>query len=106
MIDIGSVLIKFDDTYDELSQKVHTYSIRFITADGRLRTMNARKNVKSPKQQLRAPLQRRGKGKFNLKRHGTMQVQDVELGQIRAIKVATICAFKDFNSNIWHNVRH
>lgn len=105
-IDIGTVLNKFDDTYDELDFKVKAYGIRFITADGRVRTMRARKNVKSPQQQLRAPLQERGKQMFNLKLHGTMLVHDLDIDEPRTVKVATIFGFKDFQSTTWHNVRH
>lgn len=106
VIDIGTVLQKFDDTYDEQDLTVKEYGLRFITADGRLRTMRARKNVKSPKQQLQAPLAKRAKGLFNLKRNGTMLVQDLDKAVPRTVKVFACCAFKDFNSNPWLNVRH
>lgn len=106
VIDIGTVLNHFDDTVDEQDLTVKEYGIRFITADGRLRTMRARKNVKSPKQQLRAPHQERGKGLYSLKRNGTMLVHDLDANEPRAVKVATFCAFKDFNSSTWLTVRH
>jgi hypothetical protein len=106
VIDIGTVLNKFDDTVDELDATVKEYGIRFITIDGRLRTMRARKNVKSPKQQLRKPTEERGNRMFNLKRNGVMLVHDLAIDQPRTVKVATICAFKDFNQSTWNNVRH
>jgi hypothetical protein len=106
MIDIGTVLIKFDDTYDEASLQVKDYWLRFITLDGRIRTMHARKNVKSPKQKLRSPLRARGKGLFHLQRHGTMLVHDLVAGEPRTIKVAQIFAFRDHRSTTWLNVRH
>ncbi len=105
VIDIGTVLNHFDDTVDERDLTVKEYGIRFITGDGRLRTMRARKNVKSPKQGL-VSKQKRGKGLFNLKRNGTMLVHDLDLDKPRTIKVATFCAFKDFNSQTWLTIRH
>lgn len=104
-IDIGTVLKKFDDTVDELDQSVKEYGIRFITSDGRLRTMRARKNVKEPKR-LRQQLSPRGGVRWNLKRAGTMLVQDLDINEPRAVKVAMICGFRDFNSNQWLNVFH
>lgn len=106
MIDIGTVLNKFDHTYDERNAQVCEYGIRFITTDGRLRTMRARKNVKSPKQALQSQLQPKAKTLFNLQRHGTLLLQDLDKEEARAVKVATICAFRDFNSSTWNNVRH
>lgn len=106
VIDIGTVLNKFNDTYDEKNAVVKQYGIMFITADGRVRTMHARKNVKSPKQELSSPLQKRAKGLFNLQRHGTILLEDLGKREARTVKVATIFAFKDFNQSPWHNVRH
>lgn len=104
--DIGTVLSKFDDTADELTAVVKEYGIRFITTDGRVRTMRARKNVKGPSRQLKAPLQERGRQLFNLKRHGTMLVHDLDKDEPRTVKVATIFSFKDFKESTWTNVRH
>lgn len=106
VIDIGTVLNKFNDTYDERNAVVKNYGIMFITAEGRVRTMQARKNVKSPKQELQAPLQKRAKGLFNLQRHGTILLEDLTLREARTVKVATIFGFRDFNQKIYHNVRH
>jgi len=106
MIDIGTVLRHFDDTVDEMDLSVKEYGIRFITADGRLRTMRARKNVKEPKRGMRKPLANKGRVMYNLKRNGTMLVQDLELNEPRAVKVAAITAFRDYNSPEWHNVFH
>lgn len=105
-IDIGSVLKRFDDTVDEHDLTVKDYGIKFITADGRLRTMRCRKNVKSPKQQLRGPLSERGKMKYNLKRAGTMLVHDLAIDQPRSVKVSAICFFADHNSKQYSRVFH
>jgi hypothetical protein len=107
VIDIGTVLNKLDDTVDEQLNTVKQYGLQFITADGRLRTMLCRKNVKSPKQQLAKPLQKRGRVLWNLQRHGTMFVQDLDLNQARAVKVATICGFTSSpESNTYLRVFH
>ncbi len=106
VIDIGTVLNHFDDTVDELNQDVKEYTIRFITGDGRLRTMRCRKNVQNPKQQLRAPLPHKSKSLFNLKRHGTMLVHDLDIDEPRTVKVATFCHFKNFQESTWSRVRH
>jgi len=106
VMDIGTVLNKFDDTVDELNATVKEYGIRFITTAGCIRTMRARKNVKSPNQRLGKPLEERGKKMFNLKRNGLMLLHDLEINQPRTIKVATIFSFRDFNQTTWTNVRH
>jgi hypothetical protein len=106
-IDIGTVLNKFDDTYDERDSAVKEYGIRFITEDGRLRTMRCRKGVKAPRQQLtEGGNQERGKFRYNLKRNGTILVHDLDINESRSPKVAMICQFKDFNSNTWLKVYH
>lgn len=106
MIDIGTVLRHFDDTVDEHDLTVKEYGIRFITSDGRLRTMQGRKNVKAPKQGLKRELSERGRTMFNLKRNGTMLIHDSEINEPRAVKVAGITQFKNFNSTQWINVFH
>lgn len=106
LIDIGTVLKHFDDTVDEHDLTVKDYGIKFITADGRLRTMRARKNVKSPKQQLRKPLDEKGRVMYNLKRAGTMLVSDLAINQPRSVKVAAICFFADHGSTEFHRVYH
>lgn len=105
-IDIGSVLKRFDDTVDEHDLTVKDYGIKFITSDGRLRTMRCRKNVRNPKQQLRKPLSPRGKVMYNLQRAGTMLVHDLALDQPRSVKVAAICFFADHNSKTYSRVFH
>lgn len=106
-IDIGTVLNKFNDTYDEQSNQVKNYGIRFITSDGRYRTMDkSRKNIKSPKQKLATALQKRAKGLFNLQAHGTILLHDLSIAAARTVKVAAICEFKDFGSSTWLRVRH
>lgn len=106
VIDIGTVLNHFDDTVDELNQAVKDYGIRFITHEGRLRTMQCRKNVKAPQQQLRGPLPAKSRSMFNLKKHGTMLVHDLDIDKPRTVKVATIVQFKNFQSTEWNRVRH
>lgn len=105
-IDIGSVLKHFDDTVDEHDLTVKNYGIKFITSDGRIRTMRARKNVKSPKQKLRKPLDEKGRVMYNLKRAGTMLAHDLAINQPRSVKVSTICFFAGHNSNNFSRVYH
>jgi len=105
-IDIGSVLRKFDDTYDEVDMNVKEYGIRLITTDGRLRTMRCRKNVIAPKMQLRKPIDAKGKTMFNLKRNGTMLVHDLDIDEPRSVKVFAISHFKDFKQTEWATVKH
>lgn len=104
-IDIGSVLHRFDDIVGEDLQ-VKNHAVRFITADGRLRTLSGRKHVKSPRRQLRAPLQPKGRVLYNLKYHGTLLLHEEATAQPRAVKVATITHFKEHNTNTWLTVFH
>lgn len=114
VIDIGTVLNKFNDVYDERDSVVKDYGIMFITADGRVRTMRSRKNVKAPAQQLKSPVstRSRGKGMFNLQRHGTILLQDLDKAEARTVKVAMIFGFRDWvrlhitQKNPWLNIRH
>lgn len=113
VIDIGTVLNKFNDVYDERDSVVKNYSIMFITSDGRVRTMRARKNVKAPQQQLKGPVstRSRAKGMFNLQRHGTILLEDIDKHEARTVKVATIFGFQDYTrasseAKPWLNVRH
>jgi hypothetical protein len=101
MKSIAEVLQKFNDTYDEQRFEVRDYGIRFITADGRLRTMQARKNIKPPGSGLRKPV---GNAFANLQRSGIMLVS--EGAQQRSVKPATICAFKDYKADTWQTVYH
>jgi hypothetical protein len=101
MISIANVLQKFNETYDEQRFEVRDYGIRFITADGKLRTMQARKNIKPPGSGLRKPV---GNAFAHLQRSGIMLVS--EGAQQRSIKPATICAFKDYKSDTWQTVFH
>lgn len=103
-IDIGSVLNHFDDTVGEdLQVKLH--GIKFITADGRLRTLTGRKNVKSPQRQLRQPLQPKGRVMFNLKYHGTLLLHEPATDSPKAVKVAMITHFKE-HASTWQTVYH
>lgn len=106
-IDIGTVLNKFDDTADEFDFAVKDYGIRFITADGRVRTMRARKGVQEPKRQLtekgNAP---RGKFRYNLQRTGTMLVHDLKADEPRTIKPSMFFSFADFKSTEFIKIRH
>ncbi|HEY3403886.1 MAG TPA: hypothetical protein VGK59_10895 [Ohtaekwangia sp.] len=105
-IDIGSVLNHFDDTVNERTSEVNEYFIRFITNDGKLRTMRARKGVRSPKQGLRKPHQPKGKFRYNLKRNGTMLVFDLDLNEYRTVKVAHIFGFRTKQHPSWNRVFH
>lgn len=105
-IDIGTVLNKFDDTYDESTNQVKTFGIKFVKSDGQVREMICRKSVKSPKQGKSGDLQERGKAKYNLKYHGAMMLFDEEIQSYRSVKVAHIFAFKDFRSDQWLDVFH
>ncbi len=105
-IDIGSVLNRFDDTADEITSAVKEYCIRFFTAEGKLRTMRARKNVKAPQQRLSKPLDNRGGITWSLKRNGTILLHDLDVDSPRTVRVATIIAFKDFHSSNWQKVYH
>ena len=93
MIGIDKVLQHFDDTYDEANFNVKEYGLRFITEDGRVRTMRAKKKLKAPKQQLRKSTEERGKYKYNLQRHGNMLVEDLDLNEPRTVKPAMFFAF-------------
>lgn len=106
VIDIGTVLAKFDDTIDEASHEVKEYGIRFITSDGRYRTMRARKNVKIPTLKLDGTPEARGKLMYNLQRNGVMLLQDLDLSEPRSVKVVMICGFKDYKSETWLRVKH
>lgn len=104
-IDIGTVLNHFDDTVDEQTLEVKEYGLKFITADGRIRTMRARKQVKYPGAP-RVPGQKSSRQFFNLKRNGTMLVGDLDIGQPRTVKVAMITHFRNHNNATWQPVRH
>lgn len=109
MISIDKVLACFDDTYNELDQTVNSYSLRFITADGRVRTMHAKKKLKAPKQGLRKPLEARGKTNYNLQRLGNMLVEDMELQAPRTVKPATFFAFSKSTQSQpthWETIYH
>jgi hypothetical protein len=106
-IDIGTVLQRFDDTYDEKSNAVKEYGLRFLTSDGRHREMRCRKGVKAPQQQIvEGGNQPRGKFRFNLKYHGSMLLHDMDINETRSVKVSMIFGFKDFKTNTWLNVFH
>lgn len=106
MIDIGTVLNKFNDTVDERTSETKAFGIKVLTATGEVREMVCRKNVKSPKARLESEPEERGKMNYNLKKNGVMLVQDLEAMAPRSVKVACILQFKDFLSNHWEDVRH
>jgi hypothetical protein len=102
VIDIGSVLNRFNDTVDLRTTEVKTYGIRFLRDNGTIRTMQCRKNVKTPGRG-RGP-KPVGTGLTHLKRTGTLLVGEGE--QIRSVKPASIFQFKDHNSSEWIRVFH
>lgn len=104
MIGIDKVLQHFDDTYDEASFTVKEYGLRFITEDGRVRTMRAKKKLKAPKQGLIKPTSDRGKFKFHMQRMGNMLVEDLDLKSPRTVKPAMFSHFK--TSNGWEAIYH
>lgn len=108
VIDIGTVLNKFADTMDEQSLQVKDYGLRFITSDGRVRTMRARKGVReeSLKQKLQSPLQVRGKITYNLQRAGNMQLHDINLDAPRTVKPSMFFAFKNFGHTEYARIQH
>ncbi len=107
-IDIGTAVKKLDDLIDEGTGRVKTYGIRFITSDGRIRTMEqARKNVKNPRQKLKnGNSQKRGRRIYNLKYHGVILLHDDYQNQFRSVKLANIFQFRDHKSNQWLDVFH
>ena len=104
-IDIASVMRKLDDTYDERTNEVKCYGLRFITRKGEKHEVICRKNVKSPKQETTGS-DPRGKVMFNLQMHGVVMVEDMANGHPITPKVAMIYGFRDYKSNMWHNVFH
>lgn len=105
-ISIEQVLRRFDTTVDEATMEVKEYGVRFITSDGRLRTMRARKLTKEPRRQLQAPLSARGGITYNLKRNSTMMMEDLDRNEPRAVKVAMITGFKELKDSTWLTVFH
>ncbi|MCZ8353956.1 MAG: hypothetical protein O9340_04425 [Cyclobacteriaceae bacterium] len=104
MIGIDKVLQLFDDTYNEQTLKVNEYQIRFITEDGRVRTMRCKKRLKAPKQGLRKPLEARGKIKYHLQRNGNLLVEDLETNEPRTIKPAMLFEIKTEKG--WEAIYH
>jgi len=104
-IDIGSVLRKFDNVFDEATSEVKTYGVRYRKAGGLAgQISHARKNVKAPKAVYTGNSTSRGKS-FK-KYHGTILLHNDETDAFRDIKVAQITGFRDWKSNIWLKVRH
>lgn len=106
VIDIGTVLNKFNQTVDEGTTDVKSFGIKFLTEDGHIREMTCRKNVRAPKHGLSRKLDERGKLNYNLKYNGVMLLRDEKIDEPRSVKVATIGKFRDHKSEIWQNVRH
>lgn len=106
-IDIGTVLNILDDTVDEITGKVKTYGIRFVTGDGRIRELtNCRKNVKNPHQEVIKNTDGKGRRMFNLKYHGAVLLWD-EDGQVpRSPKASLMFQFRDYNSKKWLDIFH
>ena len=106
-IDISTVLKQFDLVYDEKSNQVKTFGIRFITADGRKSEIHdARKNVKNPKAATTGEVSPRTKQKYNLKRHGAMKLFNENTEEYRDVKVAHMIEFRPYNQKIWIPIFH
>lgn len=104
-IDIGTVLNKVNDTYDEQSMEVKTFGIKFLNKDGDQRELTIRKNVKNPLQKQRSR-DAKGKEQVHLQRNGVILVQAEGEDHPRMIKTAMIYGFRDFKSATWLNVFH
>lgn len=107
-IDIGSALAHFDNTVTEDNSKVMEYDIMFLaiergTGNVYVRTMRARKNVQSPKRQMKNRPER-GKQMHNLKYAGTMLLHDTQRDRTRTIKTRMIFAFKFPEDTAWCRV--
>ncbi len=107
-IDIGTALKKLADTYDEQTNEVKTFGIRFLKQGGEKREFSAcRKNVKLPSikydHQKADP---KSKGMYNLKYNGVIMLFDEDDQQPKNVPVSMIYQFKDFKSNTWLDVFH
>lgn len=106
-IDIATVLKQFDGVYDELSNQVKTFGIKFITARGVVQQIyDARKNVKNPKAATTGEVNPRSKQKYHLQRHGCMKLYNENSEEYRDVKVAHMVEFRPFNSKIWIPIYH
>lgn len=105
-IDIATTLRKLNDTYDAKTNEVKEYALRVLVADGQVRTLLCRKNVRSPKRGLKGELQARGKIKYNINYNGLIMLWDEEVQAPRNIKAACIFQFQDFKSKQWLDVVH
>lgn len=98
---------KLSDTVDELSNETKKFGLKALTADGSVREMVCRKNVKSPRMALKkGGLDGRGGVNFNLKMNGLILVFDEEAKAPRSIKAACILQFRDFKKTTWEDVKH
>ena len=106
-IDISSVLKQFDMVYDEQSQQVKTFGIRFVNAAGRVSEIfDARKNVKNPKAGTTGNVSPRSKQKYHLKAHGAMKLYNENSEEYRDVKVAHMIEFRPHNSKNWIPIYH
>ncbi|MEJ0030931.1 MAG: hypothetical protein WDO15_11400 [Bacteroidota bacterium] len=104
-IDIGHVLNRIDDTIDEHSRAVKEFGLKFITSDGRCRTIRCRKNIKFPRAKRKESKTKIDRSTFNLKENGAILVGDLDKGEMRTIKIASIAFFRDHKKTEWHPVR-
>lgn len=106
-IDIATVLNHFDNVYDEASNAVRSYGIRFITARGtKQEIFDARKNVKNPKAKTTGKADGKSKQKYNLKEFGTMKLYNENSEEYRDVKVAHMVEFRPHNSKTWIPIYH
>lgn len=106
MIDIGTVLKKLNNSYNEESQEVPHFGIRFIDRNGLTHEYDGvRKNVKNPKIKQRGPVTN-GKAEVNLKRNGIVMLHPSNSNHPITPKACMIYGFRDHNSPNWLNVFH
>lgn len=106
-IDIATVLKQFDQVYDELSNVVKTFGIKFVTRRGVVQQIfDARKNVKNPKAKTTGEVNPRSKQKYHLQRHGCMKLYNEHTEEYRDVKVAHMVEFRPHNSKTWIPIWH
>jgi len=104
-IDIATALKKLNDTYDEESQDVKQYGVRFIDRNGNVKEFEVQKQVKSPRLHQQAQ-DARGKAMMNLQRNGVIMLKAVHADHPLTPKVCMIFGFRDHQATEWLRVYH